>query len=177
MSKIYIAMVSLLGAYAFRPRASSIGSFDHLVGAGDQGRRESNAKGLGGFEVEGQFDFRRLLNRQLCGLCTLQDFIHVDCCTTVLVRDVGSIAHEPAVFDMLAITINRLQTCSCREVGNLPTSRIKGCVGRDEQRFNVLPAKHRERRVNLVGAANLYWHEQNAARLGSDFRSEEHTSE
>src|SRR5262249_1030042 len=40
MSKIYIAMVSLLGTYAFRPRASSIGSFDHLVGAGDDSRRQ-----------------------------------------------------------------------------------------------------------------------------------------
>src|SRR5258708_28262471 len=74
-----------------------------------------------------------------------------------LVGNVGSVAHEPAIFDMLAITINRRQTCPCREVGNLPTSRIKGCVRRDEQRFNTLPAKHRERRVNLVRAANLHW--------------------
>src|SRR5262249_35870489 len=36
-------------------------------------------------EIDHEFDLRRLLNRQLCGLCTLQDFIHVDCCATVLV--------------------------------------------------------------------------------------------
>src|SRR5262249_59516171 len=70
---------------------------------------------------------------------------------------------------MLAITIYRGQTCSCREVGKLPTSRIKGCVRWDEQGFNALPAKHRERRVNIVGAANLHRYEQNAARLGRDF--------
>src|SRR5689334_15538540 len=71
---------------------------------------------------------------------------------------VGSITHEPANFDMLAITINRRQTCRCREAGNLRTSRKKGCVRWDKQPFNALRAKRRERRIKLVGIANLHGH-------------------
>ena len=82
-------------------------SFDHLVGAREQRRWNGEAESGRCLEIDDEFDLRRLLYRQLCGLCTLQDFIHVDCCSTVLVGDVGSVAHEPAIFDMLAITINR----------------------------------------------------------------------
>jgi hypothetical protein len=36
---------------------------DHLVGTGDQCRRDFKAERFGGFEVDAQFKLRRLLNR------------------------------------------------------------------------------------------------------------------
>jgi hypothetical protein len=36
---------------------------DHLVGGGEQGLREFQAKRLGGLEVEDKLEFGRLLNR------------------------------------------------------------------------------------------------------------------
>src|SRR6516162_584339 len=152
----------------FVPKAD-VNLLDDLVGAGDQRRRNGEAESCRCLEIDDKFDLRRLLYRQVCGLCSLQDFIHVARCATVLAGKIGSIAHESANFDMLAITINRRQTCLCCKVSNLPTPRIKSCVRRDEQTFNALHAQRRERRIKPVGSANLRRHEQDAERLGGHF--------
>ena len=52
----HYSMVSLLGAYAFRPRASSIGSFDHLVGTGEQRGRHIDVECLGGLQVDNELE-------------------------------------------------------------------------------------------------------------------------
>ena len=95
---------------ALPPKADIRRLFDHLIGTGDQCRRNSEAESCRCLETDDKFDLRRLLDRQVCGLCSLQDFIHVARCATVLAGKIGAIAHESANFDMLAITINRRQT-------------------------------------------------------------------
>src|SRR5262249_53184811 len=150
----------------FVPKAD-VNLLDDLVGAGDQRRRNGEAESCRCREIDDKFDLHRLLYRQVRGRCSLQDFIDVACCATVLVDKIGSIAHESANFDMLAITINRRHTCLCATVGNFPMTRIKGCVRRDEQTFNALRAERCEGRIKLVGSANLHRHEQDAERLGA----------
>src|SRR5215510_2865239 len=39
--------------------------FDHLVGPGEQHPRDGEAEHLGGFQVDNQLDFGRLLDRQV----------------------------------------------------------------------------------------------------------------
>ena len=43
-------------------------SFNHLVGAGEQRRWHLDAERLGGFEVDHELEFGRLLHRQIGGL-------------------------------------------------------------------------------------------------------------
>ena len=51
--------------------------FDHLVGAGEHGRQNFEAKRLRGFQVDYQLVFRRRLHRQVAWLLALEDAIDV----------------------------------------------------------------------------------------------------
>ena len=51
--------------------------FDNLIGAGEEGLRHGNAQRLGGLEVDDQLEGRRLLDWQIGGIGTVEDFSRV----------------------------------------------------------------------------------------------------
>src|SRR5215470_5765377 len=53
-------------------------SLDHLVGAGEQLRRNFEAKRFSSFAVKDEFEFVYLLDRQLSGLDALKNATHVN---------------------------------------------------------------------------------------------------
>jgi len=56
----------------FRPRGRRPASLNNLIGAGQDRRRDGEAECLGGFQIDDQFESRRLRNGQVGGLRTLQ---------------------------------------------------------------------------------------------------------
>src|SRR5262245_43211833 len=56
-----------------RVRSAHGNSLDHLVGAGEQGRWDVEAERLGSLHIDGQLDFRGLLNRQISGFFALKN--------------------------------------------------------------------------------------------------------
>jgi hypothetical protein len=50
-------------------------SFDHLIGAGDEGRWDVEADGGGGFQVDDQLEFGGQLDRQIGRLGALEDAV------------------------------------------------------------------------------------------------------
>src|SRR5215469_11729849 len=73
-------------------------SFDNLVGAGEDRRRDRQAESPGGLEVHNQLELGRLLDRQVGRLGTAQDFIYENSSSLKVVRVDRSVGEEPASF-------------------------------------------------------------------------------
>src|SRR5438093_5548280 len=81
---------------------TSLTSFYHLVGAGEQRRGHIDAKHLGRLEVDYQFELGRRLNRQVGRLGTLENAAGIAANATIHVCNAGSVADQQAGFGPIA---------------------------------------------------------------------------
>src|SRR5215813_5444109 len=96
-------------------RGPSTPSFDHLVGAGGQRQWDSDAKRLGGLEVNDQLDLHHLLNRQVSRRGTFENPPSIGANQPIGFSKVGCIAHQAARSSEPAIRINRRNGMARRE--------------------------------------------------------------
>src|SRR5262245_66066176 len=93
------------GKFHFAP-PSRFTLFDHLVGAREQGRRDFKAEGSGRLEIDGQFEFGRLLDRKVSRTGALEYPVDVGGSATKQVEAVRRIGHEPTGLHMFEIAMH-----------------------------------------------------------------------
>src|SRR5215813_11840170 len=87
--------------------AANCGLFDHLVGDGEQPRREAEAECPGGVEVDHELELGRLHDREVGGLLALENPAGVHTGLAIFHGYDCSVAYQPANFGKLVQEIDR----------------------------------------------------------------------
>src|SRR5262249_36931170 len=90
-------------------------SLDYLVSAAKNGRRNREAEGLGGREVDAQIELRRPFDRHIAGLRALENPIDIAYRAAEHVWDAHAVGHEAAVPDVVAEFVHRGETVASGE--------------------------------------------------------------
>jgi hypothetical protein len=128
---------------------------DHLVGEGEQIWRHLDAERPSGLQVDDELEPGRLHDRQVGGLGAPEDFAGIDADLTNTVRDVGSVAHQPAGCDMFTIRINRRNPVARRQGGKLQTAVAEESVASDEEGIGALARKGGKGRIDLADRSGV----------------------
>src|SRR5450759_4482116 len=129
--------------------------FDNLVGDGEHRGRHHDVERSRGLKVDDEFEFGKLGDREVGGLCAIEDAASVDADSTKHVRDVGSVAHQPADFDITTVRKSHRNAVVRRQDGNLYAAAVEESVSSDEEGIETLGRKGRRDLADRLGVEDL----------------------
>ena len=109
----------------------------------------------GGLQVDDQLELGRLHDRQVRRLGALEDAAGVDAGLTIGIRDIGSVAHQPADLGIGARCICRGDPMMRRQVDQLDAPAVEEGVAGDEEGVGPLARKRCEGSIDLAAGAGV----------------------
>src|SRR5262245_57066554 len=119
-------------------RGPSTPSFDHLVGAGEERRRNFEAKRSCGLQVNDQFELGRAHHGEVGRFFTLKDAAAIDAGLAKLLGNAWSVTHQPAGFGELARRIDCGQYMARRQRSKLHAVVVEQWTRSKNEGFNSL---------------------------------------
>src|SRR6185295_19374076 len=93
-------------------------SFNDLIRSLQERRWDREAEGLGGLEVDGELEFRRLLDRKISRLGASQNLVYIDRTTSRHLGDIHSIGHEATLLNKQVEFIDCVNPLLGRKIDN-----------------------------------------------------------
>ena len=93
-------------------------SFDYLVGPGQQRGRHGKTERLRGLKIDDEMKQSRLLNREVCGLGTFNDFIDVPSGLLGCRQESGSVGHQATFLGKGFVRVDRGELQAERQCGD-----------------------------------------------------------
>src|SRR6516164_8952395 len=118
--------------------------FDHLVGAGEQGRRHIEAERTRRRQVDDEVELVYLHHRQVGGLFAFKNARRIDCKLSISLWYARPVAHKAAVFHIRPHCVNCRNGMACRQRDNLHITAGEQCVRRYHKRVGFIASERGE---------------------------------
>src|SRR5262245_39269849 len=115
-------------------------------------RRNRQADLLGGFQVDNELKFLRLLHRQVGSLGAFQNLVYIGGGPAIQVGIAHAVEHEPPVFHIFWPVVYRRESALYREVCNLSSLRNKDFIRQYEECVSALLACGLESNLDIFGS-------------------------
>src|SRR5215475_9281619 len=136
---------------AYQTRAS----FDHLVGAGEQRWRHTEAEYPCRRVIDDKLELGGLHDRQVCRFRTLEDTTGIDTDLTIRIRQAGSVAYQAADFGIFTRPIRGRERVARSQEDQLDTSADKKGATADENRVGSVVRKCCEGCIDVRAGADI----------------------
>src|SRR5262249_10560543 len=113
-------------------------SFDHLVGTRLQREWNGEPQRLRGLEIDHQFEFRGLLDRQVGRLFAFENPPGVDAGEAIRIGNAGSVTDQPAGHYKLAQIIHGRHGMARRQLDQLIAPAAEECIAVEDYRVDTL---------------------------------------
>src|SRR5262249_7227547 len=130
-------------------------SLDHLIGAGEQRWRHSEAEYPRRRVIDDKLELGGLHDRQVRRFRTLEDATRIDTDLTIRIRQAGSVAHQAADFGIFTRPIGGRERVARSQEDQLDTSADKKGATADEKRIGSIARKCCEGRIDVLAGAGI----------------------